>query len=238
MWLGERADAQALIAAADIGVAPSHEEVFSNSLIEKMAHGLPVIATRIGGNIDAVVDGETGWLVPVSDAVALGEAITALHEKFQLARADGWHGCESNVRFRCKRAAVATSISTMGSLNTKGSRLRNSFIRPEMTSSIGQWLRRALPVKQSDGLAPRCRPALRNAGESGIALDGRRGERHGARRAGHWGTGAAQDFLDRSLRIGCERSRSTTETRQLACYLQRTSSGVDGQRGLIPMNAS
>jgi len=53
-----------------------------------------------------------------------------------------------------------------------------------------------------------------------------------------WGTGAAQDFLDRSLRIGCERSRSTTETRQLACYPQRTSSGVDGQRGLIPMNAS
>lgn len=128
MWLGERADAQALIAAADIGVAPSHEEVFSNSLIEKMAHGLPVIATRVGGNIDAVVDGETGWLVPVSDAVALGEAITALHEKFQLARADGWHGCESNVRFRCKRAAVATSIS--------GKPVEQLIDRPEMTSSI------------------------------------------------------------------------------------------------------
>lgn len=80
MWLGERADSQALMAAADLGVLPSHQEGFSNSLIEKMAHGLPVVATRVGGNIDAVIDGETGRLVPVSDAAALGEAIAALYE--------------------------------------------------------------------------------------------------------------------------------------------------------------
>jgi len=80
LWLGERADSQDLIAAADLGVLPSHQEGFSNSLIEKMAHGMPVVATRVGGNIDAVADGETGRLVPVSDAAALGEAIAALYE--------------------------------------------------------------------------------------------------------------------------------------------------------------
>jgi glycosyltransferase involved in cell wall biosynthesis len=80
MWLGERADSLALIAAADLGVLSSHQEGFSNSLIEKMAHGLPVVATRVGGNIDAVIDGESGCLVPVSDAAALGEAIAALYE--------------------------------------------------------------------------------------------------------------------------------------------------------------
>jgi len=80
LWLGERADAQDLIAAADIGVLPSHQEGFSNSLIEKMAYGLPVVATRIGGNIDAVADGATGRLVPVADPAALGEAIAALYE--------------------------------------------------------------------------------------------------------------------------------------------------------------
>src|SRR5262249_48588664 len=45
-----------------------------------MVHSLPVVATRISGNIDAVVDGETGRLVPVSDVATLGEAIATLHE--------------------------------------------------------------------------------------------------------------------------------------------------------------
>jgi glycosyltransferase involved in cell wall biosynthesis len=80
LWLDERADAQAPLEAADLAVLPSHEEGFSNSLLEKMARGLPVVATRIGGNIDAVVDGETGRLVPIKDPQALGEAIVGLYE--------------------------------------------------------------------------------------------------------------------------------------------------------------
>ncbi len=80
LWLGERTDAQDLLDAADLGVLPSHEEGFSNSLIEKMAKGLPVIATRVGGNIDAVVEGETGRLVATADPAALGAAIASLYE--------------------------------------------------------------------------------------------------------------------------------------------------------------
>ena len=80
VWLGERTDFCDLLAAADIGVLPSHQEGFSNSLIEKMAQGLPVVATRVGGNIDAIVDGESGCLVPVADPIALGAAICALYE--------------------------------------------------------------------------------------------------------------------------------------------------------------
>ena len=78
VWLGERADAQALLDAADIAVLPSHQEGFSNSLIEKMARGLPAIATRVGGNIDAVVHRESGILVPVKDPPALMAAIMEL----------------------------------------------------------------------------------------------------------------------------------------------------------------
>jgi glycosyltransferase involved in cell wall biosynthesis len=78
--LGEQANPQATLAAADLGVLPSHQEGFSNSLIEKMAQALPVIATRVGGNSDAVVDGESGWLVPVADPTALGAAIAAVYE--------------------------------------------------------------------------------------------------------------------------------------------------------------
>jgi glycosyltransferase involved in cell wall biosynthesis len=80
LWLGERPNAQATLAAADLGVLPSHQEGFSNSLIEKMAHALPVVATRAGGNSDAVVDGESGCLVPIADPGALGAAIIALYE--------------------------------------------------------------------------------------------------------------------------------------------------------------
>jgi glycosyltransferase involved in cell wall biosynthesis len=80
LWLGERSDPQAMLATADLGVLPSHQEGFSNSLIEKMAHALPVVATRVGGNSDAVVDGESGYLVPIADPEALGAAIAALYE--------------------------------------------------------------------------------------------------------------------------------------------------------------
>ena len=79
LWLGERSDTQDLLAAADLGVLVSHQEGFSNSLIEMMAQALPVIATRVGGNIDAVVDGESGRLVPVKDNAALGQAILGLY---------------------------------------------------------------------------------------------------------------------------------------------------------------
>jgi glycosyltransferase involved in cell wall biosynthesis len=78
LWLGECSNMGDLLAAADIGVLASHQEGFSNSLIEMMAQGLPVIATRIGGNIDAIADGESGKLVPVQNAAALGAAILEL----------------------------------------------------------------------------------------------------------------------------------------------------------------
>ncbi len=80
LWLGERTDPQAVLAVADLGTLPSHQEGFSNSLIEKMAHALPVVATRAGGNSDAIVDGESGHLVPIADPAALGAAIAALYE--------------------------------------------------------------------------------------------------------------------------------------------------------------
>jgi glycosyltransferase involved in cell wall biosynthesis len=78
LWLGERVNARSLLPCADIGILPSLEEGFSNSLIEKMAYGLPVIATRVGGNIDAVVDRECGLLVPARNPAALATAIAEL----------------------------------------------------------------------------------------------------------------------------------------------------------------
>ena len=74
-WLGERLDVPDLLAVADIGIQPSHQEGFSNSILEGMASGLPMIVTEVGGNTEAVINGVTGLVVPVNQPRHLGVAI-------------------------------------------------------------------------------------------------------------------------------------------------------------------
>jgi len=77
-WLGMQTSVDPLLAIADIAICCSYEEGFSNAILEAMAAGLPLVATHVGGNPEAVVDGETGILVPARDAVRLGQAISKL----------------------------------------------------------------------------------------------------------------------------------------------------------------
>lgn len=77
-FLGDRADAPSLLRAADLAVLASHEEGFSNALIEKMAAALPIVATTVGGNPEALAEGAVGLLVPPHDPLALAEAIAKL----------------------------------------------------------------------------------------------------------------------------------------------------------------
>lgn len=64
--------------AADIFLLPSRSEGFSNALIEAMACGLPCVATRVGGNAEAVEEGRSGFLVESEDAKAMAERILRL----------------------------------------------------------------------------------------------------------------------------------------------------------------
>ena len=66
------------LAQADIFVMPSRSEGFSNAIIEAMAAALPVVATNVGGNAEAVVDQVTGVIVPPVDPPALAEALASL----------------------------------------------------------------------------------------------------------------------------------------------------------------
>jgi len=66
------------LAAGDLFCLPSYREGFGTVAIEAGALGLPVVATRVTGLVDAVVDGETGRLVPAKDVAALVTAIGAL----------------------------------------------------------------------------------------------------------------------------------------------------------------
>jgi sugar transferase (PEP-CTERM/EpsH1 system associated) len=77
-WLpGEREDISEIIRTMDLFVLPSLAEGISNTILEAMASGLPVVATRVGGNPELVADGETGMLVPPANPVAMAEAISS-----------------------------------------------------------------------------------------------------------------------------------------------------------------
>ena len=77
---------------ADIFVLPSRSEGFSNSIIEAMAASLPVVATDVGGNREAVQDGETGYIVPPESVDALATAIVRLHANPSSAKQMGAAG--------------------------------------------------------------------------------------------------------------------------------------------------
>jgi glycosyltransferase involved in cell wall biosynthesis len=71
-------DLPGYLARASIFVLPSRSEGFSNAIIEAMAASLPVVATKVGGNPEAVEDGVTGFVVPPENPAALADAILRL----------------------------------------------------------------------------------------------------------------------------------------------------------------
>ena len=82
LFLGMRRDIHNILHGSDIGILLSntdgHAEGLSNTIMEYMASGLPVIATSAGGNPELVNDGETGYLVKPFDANQVAERIASL----------------------------------------------------------------------------------------------------------------------------------------------------------------
>ncbi len=75
-WLpGERNDVPEIMRSLDLFVLPSLREGISNTILEAMATGLPVVATGVGGNAELVEDRKTGTLVPAADPSAMAAAI-------------------------------------------------------------------------------------------------------------------------------------------------------------------
>lgn len=73
-----RVDAGTLLGISDVFCLLSRSEGFSNAILEAMACNLPVVATRVGGNAEAVLDGKTGFVVNSGDATAASDAIVNL----------------------------------------------------------------------------------------------------------------------------------------------------------------
>lgn len=92
MFLGQRDDIPELLAASDLFVLSSHEEGFSNAVLESMAAGLPVVATDVGGNREAILDGVTGRLVPSKDPDRLAEKMILVLDAPSIANTQGVEG--------------------------------------------------------------------------------------------------------------------------------------------------
>jgi len=87
--LGTRSDVPALLRALNLFVLPSISEGLSLTLIEAMAAGLPIVATRVGGNPEVIADGDTGLLVSAADPVGLADALMRVAGNPSLAAALG-----------------------------------------------------------------------------------------------------------------------------------------------------
>jgi glycosyltransferase involved in cell wall biosynthesis len=94
VFTGFRLDVPALLSEASVSVLPSLSEGLSNTLLESMAAGVPVVATRVGGSPEAIEDGVAGLLVPPRDSGALAEAIGLLLDHPGIASRIGRAGRE------------------------------------------------------------------------------------------------------------------------------------------------
>lgn len=93
-FVGSRDDVPAILAASDLVVQSSLYEGFPNAVLEAMAAGRPIVATDVGGTVEAVVQERTGLLVPPRDSAALAGAMLHLLTDRAVAQRFGQAGRE------------------------------------------------------------------------------------------------------------------------------------------------
>ena len=92
VFAGYRKDIHRYYEIMDISVLTSFSEGLSLTILESMCYGIPVVATRVGGNPEVVVEGETGYLVPLKDNRTLVERIVRLLQDRNIRIAMGEEG--------------------------------------------------------------------------------------------------------------------------------------------------
>ncbi len=121
LFLGERSGVAEVLAALDVFVLSSLNEGMSNTILEAMAAGKPVVATDVGGNSELVNDGITGFLVASGDQHALAAKIKTLLGDQRLAAAMGTAGKEKIEREFSLQRMVTNYENFYYSLINKGS---------------------------------------------------------------------------------------------------------------------
>ena len=128
-WLpGERSDVADVMRGLDCFVLPSLAEGISNTVLEAMATGLPVIATRVGGNAELVAEGRTGQVVPAGDAEAMAQALCDLASDPERAKAWGKAG-RAEVERRFSLAAMVRAYADLYDRECAARTQRRTFTR-------------------------------------------------------------------------------------------------------------
>ena len=91
-FLGFRDDVRVLLSLIDVFVLPSLSEGLSMALLEAMAAGKPVVATRVGGNAELVVEGDTGFLVDPQSPDSISDRVARILRDRTRAAHMGEHG--------------------------------------------------------------------------------------------------------------------------------------------------
>jgi len=118
-FIGPRGNVVQILNQCDVFCLLSRSEGFSNALLEAMACGLPSVVTDVGGNREALSEGESGYLVPNEDAAAAAARITTLLENPEGARKMG----------RAGYCTVEEKFTTEGMINGLVSRYNTLFNR-------------------------------------------------------------------------------------------------------------
>jgi glycosyltransferase involved in cell wall biosynthesis len=154
LFLGDRIDIPAVLASVDVSVLPSASESLSNAILESMAVGVPVVATRVGGNSELIAE-DRGILVPASDEEGLIAAVERLL-------------CDEGMRRSLGQAAKAFSRAnfTLERMTQQHEELYRELLEKK------QWRRRIAPV----GVSGRTRvaiiaPSLRYVGGQSVQAD-------------------------------------------------------------------
>ncbi|MBV9581350.1 MAG: glycosyltransferase [Chloroflexi bacterium] len=130
--LGPRRDVPALMHAMDVFAMPSIWEGFGLVLLEAMAAGRPIVASRVATIPEVVLDGETGLLVPAGDPVALAEALADLARAPESARAMGEAGRQRlRQRFSIEKMVGDTELLYRELMEERGR------VAPQLRVSVG-----------------------------------------------------------------------------------------------------
>jgi len=136
-FTGVRLDVPEMLTEATVSVLPSLSEGLSNAVIESMAAGLPVVATRVGGNSEAVEEGVTGLLVPPGEPGALARAMCQLLENSELSASFGRAGRRRAFeRFSLDRMVQETEQLYVDLLQSRLSSRRRSWGRVRSNSEF------------------------------------------------------------------------------------------------------
>ncbi len=165
IFLGDRRDIPSILASIDISVLPSLSESLSNTIIESMAAGKPVVAYRVGGNPELVQDRQTGLLVPLNDEEGLTQAVDALLSNCGMGEEWGKKGREAVFEnFSIEKVQAQYQELYLGLLSAKGPRARSRAQIPQEARSPTRAIRVGI-------VAPSLRYIGGQSGQAKLLLD-------------------------------------------------------------------